>query len=174
MNRRLWKAAVFSLSVHGLLAVGPAADAPARRADVVRGASSVELLLMDTAAFRFSQKPLPPTAGETLSAQARPAPAQPPALDQGAFSRAKPANWKNPPPRYPWVARMQGWEGTVMIRATVAPGGRVLAAAVSRGSGHPVLDRAALESVKTWRFSPTRGGGPSTVEVPVTFRLDSE
>ena len=41
-------------------------------------------------------------------------------------------------------------------------------------SGYEILDEAAIETVRTWKFVPGRSGGraaASTVHVPVTFRL---
>ncbi len=74
---------------------------------------------------------------------------------------------ENPPPDYPWLARRRGWQGVVAIFVHVDSGGGVTAAAVARSSGHDVLDQAALEAVRGWRF---RGGvGETTVEVE--FRL---
>ncbi len=76
---------------------------------------------------------------------------------------------KNPPPDYPWLARRRGWQGVVAIFVHVDSAGAVTAAAVARSSGHEVLDQAALEAVRGWRF---RGGvGETTVEVE--FRLRS-
>lgn len=42
-------------------------------------------------------------------------------------------------------------------------------------SGHALLDRAALDTVRRWRFLPaTRAGAPvdSWVDVPIRFRLE--
>jgi len=77
-------------------------------------------------------------------------------------------------PPYPPEARAQRIEGVVMLLVGVDANGRVTSASVSQGSGHAMLDRAALEAVHTWRFSPaTQNGRPvsSTVEIPIRFNF---
>ncbi|WP_025323815.1 TonB family protein [Deferrisoma camini] len=79
------------------------------------------------------------------------------------------------PPPYPRLARRRGWQGVVRLRVRVSPDGRVLDASVEQSSGYRVLDRAALEAVRGWRFRPAvRGGEPvaSEVVVPVRFSLN--
>lgn len=74
---------------------------------------------------------------------------------------------ENQPPEYPMLARRRGWQGVVAIFVHVDSNGQVSLAAVARSSGHDVLDQAALQAVRGWRF---RGGsGETTVEVE--FRL---
>ncbi|HEY0720133.1 MAG TPA: energy transducer TonB [Gammaproteobacteria bacterium] len=80
----------------------------------------------------------------------------------------------NPQPRYPLAARRRGIEGTVLIRAQIREDGHCHQVNLSRGSGHALLDQAALEAVKRWRFVPARRGTQSVsawVVVPITFRL---
>lgn len=92
----------------------------------------------------------------------------------GAVTLAKPDSARNPPPRYPEFARRNGWQGRVMVTASVDAGGRVRSVSVSKPSGYAVLDQAALQTVKTWKFRPkTIGGVPteSLIEVPVNFSL---
>ncbi|GAB4280361.1 MAG: hypothetical protein Kow0092_36000 [Deferrisomatales bacterium] len=78
------------------------------------------------------------------------------------------------PPVYPRLARRRGWQGVVRLRVRVSPAGEVLDAVVEQSSGYRVLDRAAAEVVRAWRFRPAvRGGRPvaSEVVVPVRFSL---
>ncbi|HIC04937.1 MAG TPA: energy transducer TonB [Nitrospirales bacterium] len=80
------------------------------------------------------------------------------------------------PPRYPRLARKRGWEGTVLLEVEVLSTGNVSAIRVTHSSGHKVLDRAAQKAVETWRFSVSGADGlgvTATVEIPVTFALDS-
>jgi protein TonB len=56
----------------------------------------------------------------------------------------------------------------------VARDGFVQAARVQAGSGHDLLDEAALRAVRKWRFQPgTRDGEPVAMQVlvPVHFIL---
>lgn len=80
----------------------------------------------------------------------------------------------NAPPVYPSQARRNGMEGAVILSVEVLPDGAVGDLRVKRTSGHPILDNAAIEAVKTWRFLPAiRLGKPVTsrVEIPVRFSL---
>lgn len=79
-------------------------------------------------------------------------------------------------PPYPAEARAQRIEGVVMLLVGVDAEGRVTNASIHQGSGHAVLDRAALEAVRTWRFSPaTQNGRPvaATVEIPIRFNFSA-
>ena len=45
---------------------------------------------------------------------------------------------------------------------------------VQQSSGHPMLDEAALQAVRQWKFQPARHGSMdvrSQVQIPVVFRL---
>ena len=81
----------------------------------------------------------------------------------------------NQPPAYPLTARRRGIEGTVLLRVEIHANGHCQQVRVKRTSGHAVLDRAALEAVRQWRFVPARRGGhavTATVDVPISFRLN--
>jgi protein TonB len=87
---------------------------------------------------------------------------------------ARPDVSRNAPPRYPESARRAKQEGRVMVRASVSAEGRVQSVRVQRSSGHSVLDRAALDAVRRWRFVPRQVNGqasPGEVDVPVNFFL---
>ena len=82
----------------------------------------------------------------------------------------------NPKPSYPMVARRRGYEGIVLLNVMVNIRGRPDAVSVKRGSGHHVLDRAALRAVRQWHFIPAkRAGEPvnASVEVPIQFTLSN-
>jgi len=82
----------------------------------------------------------------------------------------------NPAPSYPLAARYEGAEGRVVLRVRVDASGTVRAIALAATSGHPILDRAAMEAVRRWRFEPARAAGlpvPGEVDVPIQFRLRS-
>lgn len=49
---------------------------------------------------------------------------------------------------YPLAARRDQLQGVVLLRVRLARDGRILAVRLSRTSGHPMLDRAALASVQ--------------------------
>jgi protein TonB len=75
-------------------------------------------------------------------------------------------------PRYPELAQRAGLEGVVVIEAVISVDGTVRDARVLRSV--TLLDRAALDAVKQWRYAPTRLNGiavPVIVTVTVQFRL---
>ncbi len=82
---------------------------------------------------------------------------------------------KSERPPYPQVARRQGWEGTVVLRINIGPGGNVENVATQTSTGFDALDESAARSVKTWRFDPAKDGEfpvSSVVDLPIRFNLD--
>lgn len=80
----------------------------------------------------------------------------------------------NPAPGYPYYARRRGQEGRVILRVRVSAAGAAERVSVRNSSGYPLLDEAAIEAVRAWRFEPaSRRGTPISglVDVPVFFRL---
>jgi protein TonB len=64
-------------------------------------------------------------------------------------------------------------QGTVPIEAIIGPDGRVQQARVLRPV-HPLLDPAAVDAVKQWRYTPTTVDGvavPVVMTVTVQFNL---
>lgn len=82
---------------------------------------------------------------------------------------------RNPEPVYPVSARRRGEQGTVMLKVLVTREGTAASVSVDKTSGFAVLDQAALEAVRKWRFAPARHGAEpveSAVLVPIVFRLE--
>lgn len=78
-------------------------------------------------------------------------------------------------PPYPESAREEGVQGTATLVVSVDENGRPSNVKVERSAGDRRLDKAAIESVKTWKFSPKITDGAaaaSSVKVNVQFRLD--
>jgi TonB family protein len=87
---------------------------------------------------------------------------------------ARPSYAENPKPIYPQEAREKGCEGEVILRVEVLSNGRVGQIEVRKSSGHELLDRSALTTVKQWRFIPATKGDmaiPLWVNVPIKFQL---
>lgn len=78
---------------------------------------------------------------------------------------------------YPrWAAR-QGWQGEVILAIEILENGKVGAAVVMQSAGYEILDKAALEAVKGWKFQPAILNGKafrSCVQIPVNFQLRGE
>lgn len=73
-------------------------------------------------------------------------------------------------PEIPELALQSGVTGTVIVRALVGPDGRVLDTAIERSI--PMLNGAAENTVRRWRFRPATSEGravASWTRVPVTF-----
>jgi len=70
------------------------------------------------------------------------------------------------PPEYPKEARKKGISGTVRLHVIVAKDGSIEQLEVM--SGHPLLQQAALDAVRQWRYQPTLLNG-SPVEVDTTI-----
>ena len=84
---------------------------------------------------------------------------------------AAPRKIRDVAPEYPELARRAGVEGVVVIDCTIEPLG--LVSGVQVLSGHPLLNQAALDAVRQWRYEPTRiNGVPVPVVLTVTVRFN--
>ena len=72
---------------------------------------------------------------------------------------------------YPAVARRMGWEGKVVISFLVLSDGSVRDVRVVQGSGHPALDRGAVEAVRKAAPFP-RPPAEAEIITPVVYRLE--
>ena len=80
----------------------------------------------------------------------------------------------NPEPRYPVQARRRGLQGEVVLEVQILANGQPGEIDIVAGSGHALLDQAALAALRDWRFQPARQGGravSATLHVPVRFEL---
>ena len=84
----------------------------------------------------------------------------------------------NPKPPYPMVARRMGYHGKVVLDVEVLAEGKAGDVKLHQSCGYDILDNAAVQTVKTWRFSPARRFGQAVTQrflVPIKFSLeDSE
>ena len=84
--------------------------------------------------------------------------------------RAMPRIIERAPPEWPQEARAAGVQGMVILQADVTTDGTVRDARVVRGA--PLLNVAAIDAVRRWRFEPAGPDGrpdPLTVTVTVQF-----
>ena len=106
----------------------------------------------------FTRNPVPQT-------KAPPAP---------VIRKAKPLYRRNPPPRYPRLARKRKYQGVVILEVFVNQEGSVADIKVFKSSGYAILDKSALKSVKKWKFEPGKHGDKKVgmwVRTPVRFQL---
>lgn len=81
----------------------------------------------------------------------------------------------NPRPPYPMVARRMGYHGKVVLNVEVLAEGRAGQIQLHTSSGYEILDNAALQTVKSWRFAPARHLGQPVTQwflVPIKFSLE--
>jgi protein TonB len=75
-------------------------------------------------------------------------------------------------PHYPAIPKSAGIQGTVVLQATISKSGSIQNLRVI--SGHPMLQQAALDAVRSWRYKPyLLNGEPVEVEttINVVFNL---
>lgn len=78
--------------------------------------------------------------------------------------------------RYPREARINRWEGRVVIRAVIDEHGHLVEATVAASSGHEVLDQAAIEVIRRAcpvELSQSLDQPQVVLRVPIQYRLDS-
>lgn len=97
--------------------------------------------------------------------QASAAPKRPPARDPVEAAQRKLAKHLY----YPAEAVAAGLEGEVRLLLTLDADGRILDASVAAGSGHAVLDQAALRAA--WALGRVDGADKREMILPVVFRL---
>ena len=76
------------------------------------------------------------------------------------------------PPEYPRIARDARIEGTVILEAIINEQGQIERLKVLRSA--PLLDTAAMEAVRQWRYTPTTLNNvpvPVLMTITVTFSL---
>jgi protein TonB len=97
-----------------------------------------------------------------------------PATARNTDADYKAAYLNNPRPAYPLLAIRQGAQGQVLLLVEVLPDGRAGRIEVEKLSGHAMLDAAAMNAVRAWRFTPARKDGlltTQTVRIPIHFNL---
>lgn len=115
-------------------------------------------------------EPVPPPA-EPVAAPVLPAP--PPVvrtIPSTAVSYLEP-----PAPVYPLASKRLNEQGEVLMRVEIGADGRARQVLVSKSSGHPRLDNAALAAVRAARFKPYTENGVALVvwsTVPIQFELE--
>ncbi|PMG17660.1 energy transducer TonB [Vibrio splendidus] len=106
---------------------------------------------------------------------------QPQEVNQGVSNQepvlvTKPSFSSRPtPPNYPRQARRRGVEGVATYEVWLDAEGKQIKQALVNSSGALMLDNAALDAIKQWKFSPHTVNGRAIahrVQIPVRFKLD--
>lgn len=136
-----------------------------------------------------SPDPAPATAPTgTLDPEEPTAPATPtpaPTAAQASTDTAAPAAivmpsssaayLNNPRPSYPSISRRMGEQGKVMLRVFVNAQGQPEQIQIQQSSGFDRLDKAAVDAVRRWKFTPGSRNGVAEAMwniVPINFVLE--
>lgn len=83
----------------------------------------------------------------------------------------------NPKPPYPISSRENGEQGRVLLNACINDKGEIDRLELAKSSGHPALDRSALNTVQHWKFIPAQqAGNPISMcyRLPINFVLSTQ
>jgi len=72
---------------------------------------------------------------------------------------------------YPSTAQMRGEEGTARVKVYIGADGSVQKAELVAGSGSAILDKEALSVPTKVGHVPAPPAGPTTLTVPMTWKL---
>jgi protein TonB len=82
--------------------------------------------------------------------------------------------FRNRPPVYPVEAEIRGEHGSVVVVIHVSENGVATGAHVLESSGYTLLDRAAVDAVRKWRFHPAMKEGRSIpFDMPFRFIFEA-
>lgn len=122
--------------------------------------------------------PPPPLASSPAQPVIAPPVAAPPVTAPPSLPDREPsyhaAYLNNPVPAYPMMARRMSWQGKVVLNVEVLASGLAGQVKLHQSSGHDVLDNAALQAVRGWRFVAARQDGQVVTKwflVPIPFIL---
>lgn len=158
-----------------------AASPPSRRAEAPASAAP---LLSNTTMAALAGAPIRavvPLAGLAAGDAGLQAPQMLPPTSAGAPPVAAPIRVAaralpgNPLPAYPEAAREDGLQGTVHLQVQLDASGRVLSVQWLHRSGVMLLDLAARDAVRHWRFEPARLDGEAVaaaLTLSIRFQLE--
>jgi len=147
--------------------IAPPKPRPAARAPATQPRPAAPPLVSVEVSAPSPVTTAPPPA-EPAPVAAPPAPVMPPSF-HAAYLR-------NPSPAYPPLSRRRGEQGTVVLRVFVDAQGGAEQVQVLSPSGYELLDQAAQEAVRRWRFVPARQADRAVaawVLVPIRFALEN-
>jgi len=129
------------------------------------------------AAFVVDQAEVPQLPAPAAPVEVAQLPPSPPAPEPPRNIPASAVQYLEPPlPEYPRASRRAGEAGRVSVRVYIDEAGLPRNVQLSRSSGYPRLDDAAIAAVKKARFRPyTENGRPTAgwASIPLTFDLEA-
>lgn len=76
-----------------------------------------------------------------------------------------------PKPKYPRAAQRRNLEGTVQVKLVLSADGSVTDVTILKSSGHTVLDEAAVNDVRSWRFNAVASTALRTATQTINFKM---
>ncbi|NOS83189.1 MAG: energy transducer TonB [Nitrospira sp.] len=149
------------------------AEAPASEAVPVTHDSSLHAASMPATVAVSEAEPVVKETLPQVAVATRPAPSI--KVDHGWLAdslRRRLAEIK----RYPSTARLNGWEGKVVLRAVIRADGHLTEVKVHRSSGYDALDNAAIEAIRLvcpLHMHQPLGTSEVAVYVPIVYSLAS-
>lgn len=183
MNKNFLFSGFISVSLHALLLVAPFHSIFIRNIDIdiVKAPASIEISLVNSMpsvevkARKIGKIPLKKLEEKKETKESKKNKIEKRINTKpitGAITEQISSLMINKPPVYPTVARVKGWEGEVVLIASINKSGQVTSVNVLSSSGFYMLDRAAQKAINQWRF---RNIAKSTeVEIPVKFILTNK
>ena len=108
--------------------------------------------------------------GPVISVAPPPAPPKPQGPIKVADLPVPPRKIVDVRPIYPEIARVAHIEGLVVLEAVLDPSGQVTQLRIIRSV--PMLDQAAMDAVRQWRYTPTMYyGQPVSVLMSITIKF---
>ena len=127
---------------------------------IIRGLFVVAICLAGTAETTAQQAATPAAPADSPSMAA--------ALLNRARMKTRPEAISMPPPIYPESERAAQHGGTAMVHGILGVDGRLSEASISRSSGFPALDAAALAAARLSTFRPAKDADGAAIAVPIT------
>lgn len=91
----------------------------------------------------------------------------------GGETDSPPAPMNKTQPTYPSSLLKKGIGGKVLVTCIVDPDGQVTGTTIKQSSGHPDLDKAAINAVNKWKFKPgTKNGRKIKAVCVVPFNFE--
>ncbi len=167
---------VLALALSLLLHLAPLLNEIAAPAPPPAKAAPIEAQLRPAPAQAPLMMPEQPATGES----AAPKKISKPQITQQLPAHARARNWQDEVKHqirklderglfYPAEAITQGLEGEALVLLIIDENGKVSAARLEQGSGHRILDEAALRAVRSLHSLPAEA--PRESLLPVRFRL---
>jgi len=73
---------------------------------------------------------------------------------------------------YPYLARVKGIEGTVILRITISTNGDVVDAKILQSSGNELLDKNSINFAKRIKFIPAKDKNNNPIPLEIDYKIN--